>query len=134
MRKEVLEEGDIKRLAMVLLEPALRNKPQSVGLKPWLEFIFGTNERIIKRYFVNTPFKMPGVFHISAMVKYQGRGPRNIKVGEEAFVRFLGDIVDVEICAHGKAAGWFSMDLITWGRIEKYFTLDKRTDDTCRKN
>jgi hypothetical protein len=133
MRQEVLDSGELKKLAMVLLEPALRNKPKSIGLTAWLEFVFGTKERIIKRYFVNTPFKMPGVFHVSAMVKYQGRGPRKIKQGEEAFVRFLGDIVDVEICAHGKAAGWFSMDLITWGQIEKNFTLDRRSDDSCRK-
>ena len=133
MRREVLEDGELKKIAQVLLEPALRNKPKQTGLKQWLEYIFNTQNRPIIQYHVITPFKMPGVFHVTPTVKWQGKGPRNAKLGEEIWVRFDGDVVDVEICATGKASGWFSMDRVTFGRIEGFLAKNKKTDDACKK-
>lgn len=125
--KHAFEQGSAPIIWKRIIAPLLRYKPIDQDMKQYLELLFHTHERPINRYVVRKQFSMPGLYHVSALTKVQGIGPRHVVVGDILWVRtdtrYPNEIqVEIERKTRGHL---FSLDSSQWGWIELHITKEE---------
>jgi hypothetical protein len=86
-KKNVLEDGSLKRIWDWFLAPLVQYKPAATDVEQWMESLLDVKNRDIARYQARRGFKMPGLFCAAPLVRLQGLGKRKIRAGETLWVR-----------------------------------------------
>lgn len=118
----------LHKIYRFFLHIIVNQKPEHINTEEWLEYVFGVDDRIIRRYIVQTEFKMPGGYLVTSNKPVYGYGNRNINIGQELWVRFDRDNpnrVDVEVTKTTRLKSKvFRLTAKNWRDIERNLAHD----------
>ena len=122
--KKAHRQGSSKAIAKWFLTPLLHYRPEHMGIRDWLDYLFGTSYRDIYKYTAVKSFDIKGTAMTKFGVRTSSWGFRKIKVGDECFVRTdtrTPDRIDMEVLIGvGKRSRVFELTKLQWAWTQRY--------------
>lgn len=122
-RYKPVNEGSLRSISEWFLSPIYRQyREENQSAKSFFDELFDVDGRVIQRWKVRAPFRMPGLLYMGGFVKIQGAGQRYLKRGQLVLTRtdkVNPSHVDVEFFAgQGKRDQCFYLDQSEWELVK----------------
>jgi hypothetical protein len=129
--KILRESSAMKNIVEMFIYPLMKSRPSDMKYRDWLNKLFCTNSRIIRRYYATRKFHIPGLYYAAANIVVPKQGQRFIREGSELWVRVdlnQPDRIDVETdTGVGKGSQVFRLTQYEWKSIRGFL----KSEDDC---